>query len=229
MSGIDHYADEIGDSRYDLFFREAKPLDDELKAVKLKAVKVERLCYQCINQGDLLNAQQHAIHSYELWIKVHELGRGIDKLARTILRVHQFESSYCIGKMPSSPARRAFERLRDNPGMTAKEQEPFLELITLSPDGAEYSTHVSENILHGRFVAAEVLIASSATWSYHYSCVINQPFTHGEAAIRTSPKLWLRYQNRWGLGSGGGGGTPGVPGAPGAPGAPSAGKAGAAP
>ncbi len=197
-----------------------------MRVLTAEAEMEEQVSYDCIAGGNHGDAKVHAVAAHDKTAAAHELGREIEKTARAILRVNQATSSNYIGKLAPSPGRKAFLRLHRSSELTTEEQEPFLTMICLSPDGAAWACLVSERVLRDQFPEAHDVIALSSEWSWHYSSINGIRFVAGEDAIRRSPTLWRKYAIRWGLGSGGGSGTPGAPGATGAPGA---GKAGAAP
>ncbi len=201
IRGIDLFDDFIGDPRYSAFAAIAEPLDQQMRALVAEAEIEEGVTYDCIAGGDHGDAKVHAVAAHAKITAAHELGKEIDRTARTILRAEQSISSTYLGKLPETPARKAFIRLHRNPGLTPAEQEPFLTIITLSPDGPAYAVLVSERVLRRPWKAAEPIIATSTEHSFLSASIHRMPFLAGEAAISRSRKLWKRYQSRHGLSS----------------------------
>lgn len=191
----------VSDPRYSDFAAIAEPLDQQMRVLTAEAEMEEQVSYDCIAGGDHGDAKVHAAAAHDKTVAAHELGREIERTARAILRVDQATSSNYIGKIAPTPGRKAFLRLHRSSELTSEQQQPSLVMITLSPDGAAWAVLVSERVLHRPFPAAHDIIAASTEQSWHYSSINSMPFPDGEAAIRRSPKLWARYQARWGLSS----------------------------
>ena len=166
-------------------------------ARRTRRVPVRRLGREADRTGDRREAAVEADNAYENRTAAHELGKEIDRTARNVLRVDQDGSSTYLGKLPKTPSRKAYLKLERSPNLTPEEQERFLVMISISPDGAAYATLTAERILCGRFAAGEDVISTSAQWAFHYACITGARFLLGERAIMRRRALWQRYTNRW--------------------------------
>ena len=201
MIGIDCFEDYIDDGRYDEFVEEAKAHDNRLRLLKAQAEEAEKDAYEALAKGELKVAEANVKKSHARATAAQAEGREIEGLARSIMRADQDSTSKYIGKIAPTPGRRAFLALQRNPEMPTQEQQPFLDIICMSPDGAPWAVLVSERILRRPFKEAHGIIATSTQWSFHYSMVIDGRFEEGEDAVRRSRKLWNRYRTRHGLSS----------------------------
>jgi hypothetical protein len=115
------------------------------------------------------------------------------------------------GQLPMTPARIAFEEMRDEMGCFGdidEENKGRLEEVILnSPDGPEYAFHVANKIRRGKNADApgpwpegEHRISESPQWSYLYSTMaLKGRFKIGERAMKADEYYWEKYTRKFGI------------------------------